>query len=67
MHLIIDVGNTTTNISVFSEDRIISSLTFLTPKNGDFDNEKEEIRFEDLPDDWKCPMCGVGKELFEKI
>lgn len=43
MYLIIDVGNTTTNISVFSEDKIISSLTFLTPKNGDFDNEKEEI------------------------
>jgi rubredoxin len=23
--------------------------------------------FEDLPDDWVCPECGVGKELFEKI
>jgi len=22
--------------------------------------------FEDLPDDWVCPDCGVGKELFEK-
>ncbi len=22
--------------------------------------------FEDLPDDWVCPLCGVGKELFEK-
>ena len=22
--------------------------------------------FEDLPDDWLCPECGVGKELFEK-
>jgi len=21
--------------------------------------------FEDLPDDWVCPDCGVGKELFE--
>lgn len=20
--------------------------------------------FEDLPDDWKCPLCGVGKEHF---
>ena len=19
-------------------------------------------RFEDLPDDWKCPICGAGKE-----
>ena len=21
--------------------------------------------FEDLPDDWECPDCGVGKEDFE--
>ena len=23
--------------------------------------------FEDLPDDWVCPDCGVGKELFEPV
>ena len=23
-------------------------------------------KFEDLPDDWVCPLCGVGKEDFEK-
>ena len=22
--------------------------------------------FENLPDDWKCPVCGVGKECFTK-
>ncbi len=22
--------------------------------------------FEDLPDDWVCPLCGVGKSMFEK-
>ena len=21
--------------------------------------------FEDLPDDWCCPVCGVGKDMFE--
>ncbi len=21
--------------------------------------------FEDLPEDWVCPDCGVGKEMFE--
>lgn len=21
--------------------------------------------FEDLPDDWACPLCGVGKDMFE--
>ena len=24
-------------------------------------------KFEDIPDDWVCPLCGVGKEYFEKI
>ena len=24
-----------------------------------------EVPFEDLPEDWVCPLCGVGKELFE--
>ena len=23
--------------------------------------------FDDLPEDWVCPDCGVGKDQFEKI
>ncbi|MFH1791876.1 MAG: rubredoxin [Candidatus Omnitrophota bacterium] len=23
--------------------------------------------FEDVPETWVCPECGVGKELFEKL
>ena len=23
--------------------------------------------FEDIPDSWVCPVCGVSKEHFEKI
>ena len=23
-------------------------------------------KFEDLPDDWVCPVCGVSKNQFEK-
>lgn len=23
--------------------------------------------FEDLPEDWCCPICGVGKDMFEKL
>jgi rubredoxin len=23
--------------------------------------------FEDLPDDWICPDCGAGKDMFEKM
>ena len=22
--------------------------------------------FEDIPEDWVCPLCGVGKDQFEK-
>ena len=27
--------------------------------------EHDNVAFEDLPDDWRCPICGVGKEDFE--
>ena len=23
--------------------------------------------FEELPDDWECPVCGVGMDMFEKV
>ncbi len=32
-----------------------------------YDEEKEGVKFTDLPEDWVCPLCGVKKELFEKI
>ena len=37
--------------------------------NPKFGNEKAGIpagtSFEDLPDDWVCPVCGEGKDMFE--
>lgn len=24
-------------------------------------------KFEDLPDDWKCPVCGAGKKAFKPL
>ncbi len=36
------------------------------PALGDPDEGvKAGTAFEDLPDDWVCPDCGVGKEEFE--
>ena len=32
-----------------------------------YDDEAEGAPFESLPDDWTCPLCGVGKDLFEKV
>jgi rubredoxin len=38
------------------------------PEEGDPVNGiKSGTPFEDLPDDWVCPQCGVGKEFFQKI
>jgi rubredoxin len=38
------------------------------PEKGDPENDiKPGTPFEDLPDYWVCPECGVGKEDFEKI
>ena len=27
--------------------------------------ENNNVAFDDLPDDWVCPVCGVGKDQFE--
>ncbi|MDR1006046.1 MAG: rubredoxin [Bacteroidales bacterium] len=33
------------------------------PENGIAPGTK----FEDLPADWTCPLCGLGKDAFEAI
>lgn len=36
------------------------------PEKGDPDQGiAPGTKFEDLPDDYVCPECGVGKDLFE--
>ncbi len=32
-----------------------------------YDEEKEGKKWEDLPSDWVCPLCGVPKDMFEKV
>ena len=32
-----------------------------------YDEEREQIPFADLPDDWKCPLCGAKKSGFELV
>ncbi len=37
------------------------------PAQGDPDSGiAAGTRFEDLPDDWECPVCGAAKADFEK-
>lgn len=35
------------------------------PAEGDPDNGVAPgTAFEDIPEDWVCPLCGAGKEIF---
>lgn len=37
------------------------------PAEGDPDSDIDPgVAFEDLPDDYLCPICGATKDLFEK-
>lgn len=36
------------------------------PETGDPDNNVPAgTAFADVPDEWVCPICGAGKEVFE--
>ncbi len=38
------------------------------PRVGDTENDIEPgTPFEELPDDWVCPVCDAGKDAFEKV
>ena len=38
------------------------------PKSGDPENGIEPgTEFEDISEDWVCPLCGASKEDFDKI
>ena len=38
------------------------------PAKGDPNNGVEAgTQFEEVPEDWTCPLCGADKEQFEKI
>ncbi|MCK9266327.1 rubredoxin [bacterium] len=38
------------------------------PEKGDPEADiKPGTSFDDLPEDWVCPECGVGKDQFEKV
>lgn len=50
-------------------DRYVCSVCgyVYDPDVGDPDNGiSADTSFEDLPDDWTCPVCGASKEDFEK-
>jgi rubredoxin len=55
---------------VFNMDkwRCIACGYIYDPAKGDEDGGIDPgTAFENLPDDWQCPVCGVGKDMFEKV
>ena len=37
------------------------------PEQGDYENGVAPgTKWEDVPEDWVCPVCGLGKDMFEK-
>ncbi|MBU4536039.1 MAG: rubredoxin [Euryarchaeota archaeon] len=46
--------------------RCIVCAYIYNPQDGDPESGiKPGTSFEDLPDDWLCPLCLVGKDQFE--
>ena len=46
----------------------VSCLLAYDPAKGDPTQDiPPGTPFEDLPDDWQCPDCGVGKKDFEPV
>ena len=38
------------------------------PDRGDRKGKIQKgTKFEDLPDDWKCPVCGASKKCFKPL
>ena len=57
-----------------TKGNIIMAKYVCGPCGWEYDEEKglpeqgiaPGTKFEDLPDDFECPVCGVGKEFFEE-
>ena len=32
-----------------------------------YDEEVEGVKWEDLPEDWTCPLCGASKDDFQPV
>lgn len=38
------------------------------PEEGDREGGiKPGTSFENIPDDWTCPICGAGKDMFDEV
>jgi rubredoxin len=55
-------------VSIMEKWKCMTCGYIYDPEEGDQDAGVEPgTPFEDLPDDWVCPRCGVTKDMFEKM
>lgn len=46
---------------------VVNCGYFYDPERGDRKGKiPKGTKFEDLPEDWKCPVCGGSKKAFSK-
>jgi rubredoxin len=56
------------NIDTMKKHRCIPCGWIYDPAKGDPDNGiAPGTPFEELPDDWACPLCGADKDSFEEL
>jgi len=63
-------GKAPKNAPTFIEEKIEQSASkkYVCPLCGYvYDDAKETKNFQDLPNDWKCPLCGASKSIFKEI
>ena len=45
---------------------LLATSSLLCLLAGCGDTPEETVVFEDLPEDFECPLCGVGKDSFSE-
>lgn len=54
------------NKQINKRRRVLNSMKYECVVCGYiYDEEKEGVKFSELPDDWVCPDCGVSKDDFD--
>jgi len=46
---------------------LVCGYIYDSASGDDVNHIPKGTKFEDLPDDWVCPICGEDKEMFEKL
>ena len=66
--MVFEIGSSVERRTKLMDQYVCSVCGYVyDPTLGDPDNGIEPgTSFDDLPDDWTCPVCGASKDQFEK-